>query len=72
MAKKQTKKTTADKGGINNAYLGILKDFEGKKEKVLQGYLSKVNKIKKQGVKNIEAKSAQSDAKAAKKLLEDA
>ena len=72
MAKKQTKKDAAKTGGINNAYLGVLKGFEGKKEKVLQGYLSKVNKIKKQGVKNIEAKSAQSDAKAAKKLLDEA
>jgi|SaaInlV_200m_DNA_2_1039689.scaffolds.fasta_scaffold183285_2 hypothetical protein len=62
----------SNKGGINNAYLGILKEFEGKKEAVLKGYLRKMDKVKKQGMKKIEAEMSKSDAEAAKKLLDQA
>ena len=51
--------------------MGILKDFEADKEKVLQEYVAKVKDIKKKGIKKIEAQMSKEDVKAAEKLLDE-
>lgn len=71
MAKTQSKKQGKQGGGINKIYLGILKDFEQEKEKVLKNYVEKVAKIKKEGIKKIETKMNKAEEKAVEKLLDE-